>query len=237
VSIHYPFLIFSLLLLWFPRGWLRHGWRVTPKPARRINQAKVERDPYERGVKLVTEATKSRNWVDLFRSAVGAYGVTAVAITPPAETVLAHTPTVSLQAAILCVAVFIQMVRLEGRFSLFAPIFFVQGIAFGVGGPLVGFLAMIGCWALSPVLPGPGAVLFVQGALALAIGLLLHPKEEPHLLLVTAGVTWIPVLLSVLFQKRLSASLDKRLKIIPRGAWADKDEDNAPEGEGSRREA
>lgn len=237
MSIHYPFLFFSLLLLWFPRGWLRHGWRVTPKPPRRINQAKVERDPYERGVKLLTEATKSRNWVDLFRGAVGAYGVTAIAITPPADRVLAHTPTLSVQMAILGVAVFIQMVRLEGRFSLFAPIFFLQGIAFGVGGPLVGILAMIGCWALSPMLPGPGAVLFVQGAVALVLGLFLHDKEEPHLFLIMAGVTWMPVLLAILFQKRLSASLDKRLKVVPRGAWSEKDEDNAAADEGSRREA
>jgi hypothetical protein len=237
VSINYTFLFFSLLLLWFPRGWLRHGWRVTPKPPRRINEAKVERDPYERSVKLATEATKSRNWVDLFRSVVGTYGVMAMAITPPANTTLAHTPTVSLQAAILGVAVFIQMVRLEGRFSLFAPIFFLQGIAFGAGGPMVGFFAMIGCWALSPVLPGPGAVLFVQGALALALGLLLHSNEEPLPFLIIACVTWVPVLLSVLFQKRLSASLDKRLKIVPRGAWSEKDEADESEGEGSRLEA
>lgn len=237
MSINYSFLVFALLLLWFPRGWLRHGRRVTAKPPRRINAAKVERDPYERGVKLATEATKSRNWVDFFRGGVGAYGVMALAITPPADTTLAHTPTVSLQAAILGVAVFIQMVRLEGRFSLFAPIFFLQGIAFGVGGPLVGFLAMIGCWALSPMLPGPGAVLFVQGALVLSLGLLLHSTQEPHPFLVMAVVTWVPVVLSVLFQKRLSASLDKRLKIVPRGAWTEKEEADASEDEGSRREA
>ncbi len=212
--------------------------RVTPKPPRRINQPKVERDPYERGVKVLVEATKSRNWVDLFRGAVGAYGVTATAINPPADAVGAHAPTLFLQAAILVVAALIQMVRLEGRFSLFAPIFFLQGIAFGVGGPLVGFLAMIGRWGLSPILPGPGAVLFVQGGLALILGFLLHPDRTPHFSLIMAGVTWLPVLISVLLQKRLSASLDKRLKVVPRGAWGEKEggEDDGAD-EDARREA
>jgi hypothetical protein len=41
----------------------------------------------------------------------------------------------------------------------------------------------------------------------------------------------------VLFQKRLSASLDKRLKIVPRGAWSERDDGDASEDEGSRREA
>lgn len=237
MSIHYPFLIFSLLLLWFPRGWLRHGMRVTPKPPRRINEAKVERDPYERSVKLIVEAAKSRNWVDLFRGAVGAYGVTAASVTQTDASAAQNTLILSAQAAVLVVAVFIQMVRLEGRFSLFAPIFFLQGVAFGVGGPLVGILAMIGCWGLSPMLPGPAAVLFVQGGVALSLGFLLHPEQPPHLPLILAGVTWTPVLVSVLLQKRLSASLDKRLKIVPRGAWSDKDEDGEADGGASRREA
>jgi len=188
-------------------------------------------------VKLVVEATKSRNWVDLFRGAVGAYGVTSASFTPSADGSGLDALAIWVQAAILVVAVFIQMVRLEGRFSLFAPIFFLQGIAFGVGGPLVGVLAMIGCWGLSPVLPSAAAVLFVQGGLVLSLGFLLHPERTPHFLLINAGVTWMPVLIAVLLQKRLSASLDKRLKVVPRGAWSDKDEDDADGDNDARREA
>ena len=239
MSFHYTYLAFALLLLWFPRGWLRHGKRVTAKPARRFNAAKVERDPYERGVKLLAEAMKSRNWVDFLRGAVGAYGVTSVAIMPPSSVEVAHAPTLCAQGGILLVAVLIQMVRLEGRFSLFAPIFFVQGIALGVGGPMIGLFAMIGSWALTPVLPGAGAILFVQGAFALILGMLLKPENQPHLLLIATGVTWLPMLASVLLRKRLSASLDKRLKIVPRDAWAEKEADRAAgeddvKGESSR---
>lgn len=230
MSVHYPFLVFALLLLWFPRAWLRHGLRVTPKPPRKVNQAKEERDPHERGVKPLVEATKSRNWVDFLRAAVGAYGVTTVAFTAPG---LHGTdiPTLVCQGAIVGLAVLIQMVRLEGRLSLFAPIFFAQGMTFGVCGGLVGLLAMLGSWALTPVLPGAGAVLFVQGGLTLSLGLLLQ-RVEPKLLMVLTGAIWLPVLLSVLMRKRLSASFDKRLKIVSRGAWTERESNSESTGVG-----
>lgn len=233
MSVHYPFLLFALLLLWFPRAWLRHGLRVTPKPPRRVNQAKEERDPHERGVRPLAEAMKSRNWVDLLRAAVGAYGVTAVAFSAPGLPGT-HVPTLVCQGGILLVAVLIQMIRIEGRLSFFAPIFFLQGMAFGVCGGLVGMLAMLGSWALTPVLPGAGAVLFVQGGLTLSLGLLLQ-RCEPKLLMVLTAVTWLPVLLSILLRKRLSASFDKRMKVVPRGAWAERETGSATEGAGAEK--
>ena len=221
MSVHYPFLAFALVLLWFPRGWLRHGLRVTSKPPRRYNQPKTERDPNDRAVKPLVEAVKSRNWVDFFRAAVGGYGVTS-AVFASSGAGAAHAPALVWQGALLAAAVFFQMVRLEGRLSLFAPIFFLQGLTVGAAGPLVGLLAMLGSWALTPVLPGAGAVLFVQGAITLSLGLLLQ-GTEPTLLMVLTGVIWLPMLVSVLLRKRLSASFDKRMKVVPRGEWAERD--------------
>lgn len=215
MTVHYPFLVFSLLLLWFPRNWLRHGARVTPKPPRRFNADKPDRDPYERTVHPLEEAAKPRNWVDWGRAAVGAYGVAMVAFTPPEGTIGVHWPTAAWQGFVLVVATLIQMIRIEKRLSFFAPIFFLQGMTFGVAGGLVGLLSMLGSLALTPVLPGPGAVLFVQGGLALSLGVFLQ-KAAPVELMVLAGAIWLPVLLSVLLQKRLSASFDKRLKVVSR---------------------
>lgn len=212
--VHYPFLVFALVLLWFPRSWLRYGMRVTPRPPRRVNQAKQERDPFERGVKPFKEGAKSRNWVDLLRTAVGSYALTTMAFTAPGLPGT-HAPTLVAQGAILVFAVLFQMIRIEGRLSFFAPIFFLQGMTFGICGGLVGGLTMLGSWALSPVLPGAGALLFVQGGLALILGLLLQ-VVEPKILMILAGATWLPVVLSVLMRKRLSASFDKRLKVISR---------------------
>ena len=220
MTVHYPFLVFSLLLLWFPRNWLRHGARVTPKPPRRYDDTKPERDPYERTVHPLVEAAKPRNWVDWGRAAVGAYCVAAVAFTPPEGTIGLHWPTAAWQGFVLVAATLVQMVRVEKRLSFFAPIFFLQGMTFGVAGWLVGLLSMLGSLALTPVLPGPGAVLFVQGGLALSLGILLK-KAAPVELMVLTGAIWLPVLLSVLLQKRLSASFDKRFKVISRETRGD----------------
>ncbi|MEN9841110.1 MAG: hypothetical protein RL376_910, partial [Verrucomicrobiota bacterium] len=113
------------------------------------------------------------------------------------------------------VGVGIQMVRLEGRLSLFAPIFFLQGMALGLVGPLAGLLAMAGTWAFSPVLPNSSAVLFVQGGLAVCLALLL-PDSDMALALVIGALTWLPVLTAVLTQRRLAATFDKKMKVIPR---------------------
>jgi hypothetical protein len=71
---YYVYLALAIALLCFPRGWLRFGVRVTPKPARKVNQHKVERDPYDRSPKPLQEMAKSRNWVDFFRAAAGGGG-------------------------------------------------------------------------------------------------------------------------------------------------------------------
>lgn len=223
MTVHYAFLALALLLLWFPRNWLRHGLRVLSGPSRRSSRAaradeELTRDPHDRGVKPLAEAGKSRNWIDLMRAGVGAYGVTMVALRPPVGSEQPDVMTIACQGAVLAIATLVQMVRLEGRVSLFAPIFFLQGMTLGVAGWLVGALAMIGTWALSPVLPGAGAMLFVQGGVALSLGLLLQsPSTEPVLLMVLTGVIWMPVLASVLLRKRISAAFDKRVKTVSRG--------------------
>jgi hypothetical protein len=213
----YVYLAFSALLLWFPRNWLRLGVRVTPKPPRKYNQVKEERDPHDRTVKPLTEAAKSRNWLDLFRAMIGGYGVFTVA-EQQAEGGLSTSPALLVwAAAALLVGVLVQMIRIQGRLSLFAPIFFLQGLTFGVMGGVIGIISMLGSWALSPVLPSAGALLFVQGASTLCLSLLLS-RADPIIGMVVAGISWIPVLIAVLLRKRLAAAFDKKLKIVPRDA-------------------
>ena len=215
----YVFLALGVFLIWFPRNWLRFGKRVTPKPPRKYNQVKTERDPHDRSVSPVVEAVKSRNWLDWFRAMVGSWVLFIVA-DDYAKGAALNTTALTVAGGVLGVGVFIQMIRLEGRLSLFAPIFFLQGMNFGVNGLVIGAIAMLGAWALSPVLPSAGALLFVQGASTLCLGLLLR-DAEPVLAMIVAGLTWIPPLVSVLLRKRLAASFDKKLKIMPREARAD----------------
>lgn len=215
MTVNIPILAFSLLLLWFPRTWLRLGKRVSAKPERRYNASKPERDPYDKTVNPLTEAAKSRNWVDLFRGAVGTYGLLDAGLRPPEGILGLDTLTTSLQGGALFLAMLLQMVRYEKRLSLFAPIYFLQGMGIGVAGGLVGILALLGSWALSPLLPGAGVLLFVQGAVLLVIGMLLK-SAAPGMLMIVAGITLMPMLVSVLLRKKLSASLDKRFKVIAR---------------------
>lgn len=215
----YVFLALGLLLIWFPRNWLRFGVRVSPKPPRKYNQTKVERDPYDLSVSPVVEGVKSRNWLDFFRAMIGSWVVLGVAAERGGGMASGST-TLTLAASALGVAGLIQMVRVEGRLSLFAPIFFLQGMNFGMNGGIIGAITMIGAWALSPVLPSAGALLFVQGAATLCLGLLLR-NAEPVLGMIMAGLTWVPVLISVLLRKRLAASFDKKLKIVPRDLRVD----------------
>jgi hypothetical protein len=214
------FLVFALVLLLIPRSWLRLGARVTPKPPRKYNQAKVERDPYDHTVKPEAEAMKPRNWLDLFRGMVGAGVLFYVAEDKAGSAGLVATPYFGWAIALLVIAVVSQMIRLQGRLGLFAPIFFLQGVNLGINGAVVGLIVMLGSWALSPVLPSAGALLFVQGATALILCFLLN-DATPAYGLVVAGLCWVPVLVSILMRKRLSASFDKKLKIIPRDARAD----------------
>ncbi len=189
---------------------------MSAKPERRYNVSKPERDPYDKTISPLAEAAKSRNWVDLFRGAVGAYALFDAGLLPPENLIGLDPTTASIQGGVLLIAMLIQMVRYETRLSFFAPIYFLQGMCFGVTGGLVGLLAMLGCWGLSPLLPGAGPVLFVQGCLVLVLGLLLK-AADPALLMTLAGIIILPSILSVLLRKKLSASLDKRFKVIPRG--------------------
>lgn len=216
MAVHIPILLFALLLLLFPRNWLRHGWRVGSRAARRNpDEPLPERDPNERGLKPLVEAGKSRNWIDFGRGAVGALALTCAAILAPEGSQGGDWQTLTLHGVVLGTASIVQMLRIEGRLTLFAPIYFLQGVTFGVAGWFVGLVAMVGSWALTPVLPGPGALLFVQGAVALSLGLLLG-NTAPPALMILAGAIWLPMLVSILLHRRLSASFDKRVKRVSR---------------------
>lgn len=209
----YVYLALGVFLLWFPRNWLRLGKRVTSKPPRKYNQAKIERDPHDQSVSPLVEGAKPRNWLDWFRALIGSWVITGVLAEPGSAPPHQHAAQLSL-IGVLLVGVAVQMIRFEGRLSLFAPVFFLQGMTFGLVGGVVGAIAMFGSWALSPMLPTVGALLFVQGAATLCLALLL--EIEPVYGFALAGLAWLPPVLAILLRKRLAASFDKKLKVIPR---------------------
>jgi hypothetical protein len=218
-DIHYVYYALALVLLWFPRGWLRAGARVASKPARRAGPTRQERDPQAQALHPLQEAVKARNWVDFFRALAGTIAI-FYAVERPTEDGLADTFWSWLTLGPLVVGVAVQMIRMEGRLGLFAPIFYLQGMLLAAGGPVVGLLSMIGAWALAPVLSGPAALLFVQGSAALILGF-MQGTMSPAFIGSLGGLMWMPALVSVLLRKRLSASFDKKVKLVSRHARAD----------------
>jgi hypothetical protein len=192
---------------------------VTPKPARKYNQAKVERDPYDQAAKPMVEAAKPRNWIDFFRAGIGAFTLLYVMEQKAGD--FETAPKFLFWAGgAMFVAVLLQMIRYQKKLSFYAPTFFLQGLTFGLAGGVIGMIAMVGSWALSPILPTAGALLFVQGAVTLCLSLLVS-GADPVLGMVAAGLVWTPVLISVLLGKRLAASFDKKLKIMARDTAAE----------------
>jgi hypothetical protein len=216
VTISFVYLLPALILLWLPRHWLRRGPRMDIG-GRRSPRPRVDKENEEPGIKPLAEMSKGRNWSDFLRAAVGGHVITSLAVLPPAELSGPHKPTLWLVGVLLGAGVLVQMLRVEGRVTLFAPVFYLQGLSLGVVGALTGSLAMVGSWVLTPILPGVGAILFVQGGVVLILGLLFeNPAASPALVMITSGLVWTPVLTSVLFRKRLSAAFEKRSKVVAR---------------------
>jgi len=200
----------GLLLLWFPRPWLRLG-AFRRKARRRDWAPNRERQPGDFSVWLGEEASKSRNWVDFFRALAGGAAVggtlipTIAAIAPagPEAGAAAAQLVLGLKLAILLVGLALQLFRREERISLFAPIFYLQGLAFGLIGWKAATCAIALAWA--------AVLLAVFGFLEILAGLFFRqPRRET---LLAGALTLLPVFASLALKRRL-AQFTKRTKII-----------------------
>lgn len=210
--IHYWFLSVALLLLWFPRQWLRFGRRVISRPHGRHSD-RVERDATDKSLHVRDEFAKPRNWVDFLRALAGAVAVSYLCFErEPGAAKTVASQIFAIKCVVFVIAVLVQTIRLEGRFTLVAPVFFLLGLSFGLVGWKAAIFACIGVWTLNRVLPGVGFFLFVFAGLQVCFGLLL--SRVPHLLLIlAAGLTVLPVLLSAASKRRL-VQLNKKSKTI-----------------------
>jgi hypothetical protein len=220
VTFHPLYLGVALALLWLPRQWLRIGALGAGRSRRRPQDWSPNRDrePGDRSVRFGDEIGKLRNWVDILRAfaggaAVGGLfeGVAAFAAADPKPTKDTLQLLLVLKVVILLAGVFMQMLRFEGRLTLFAPIFYLQGLAFGLLGLWAALLAIIGVWALNPVLPSAAILLFVFAILELILGFLLKvPHKETTL---AASLSAVPTLISIMTKRHL-AQFTKKTKII-----------------------
>lgn len=216
MTIDFRLLPVVLILLWLPRQWLRLGTKYIPKGKSRAKDRMSDpRNPGDVSLRFREESAKIRNWIDVVRAAAGAYGVkyACFAVEPGAgkETVL---QMFLLQVVILIVAVLIQTIRLEGRFSLAAPVFFVFGVSCATLGWMPTLFAVVAIWMINLVLPNPALFLVGFATLQGVFGVFLARLSNRDVALVV-GVTLAPVLFSLLTKRRL-IQLNKRTKSVVR---------------------
>src|SRR5690349_324834 len=78
--VHFPLLLFGLLLLWFPRQWMRLGMGVGPK-RRKVIAGTVAASTWSKAdagnprVTFRREFSKVRNYFDLLRGAAGSLAI------------------------------------------------------------------------------------------------------------------------------------------------------------------
>ena len=210
LTVSVPYLVFSLVLLWLPRQWLRVGARVIPSRQRsrstsRDSNPRHERQLGDRSIWLREELVKGRNFFDLLRGSIGSWSVMHFCFTlPPAAGApsSARWALLALQTGIFVVAVLIQMIRWYGKISLFAPVFFLMGLTVGVCGWQIALFATVLVWALNVALPNPEAFLFFLAS-ALAGFSYVFLGTITLMTLLGAALVFLPVVVSLLMKERL----------------------------------
>ncbi len=213
--IHWPLLLLGILLLWFPRRWMRFGTVIKPRRRRRNTSPGWKSDPWNRQepgdprINVRIEFTKPRNFIDFFRAGVGTLVVLGAYDLLPGLTVaagagaLAARQLLVIKLLILLVAVLIQTVRVEERrLSFFAPVFFLTGLSIGLCGPWAALFALLLVWSVSPMFANAQAFLVAYALLLGGFGVMFRSVSLTYVG-TAAGLCFLPVLLSLLTKRRL----------------------------------
>lgn len=216
ITIHWGYLAVVVLMLWFPRPWMRRGLRLSKKrrhPGDKVIQFGNERalDPDDKSLRLGLEFRTFRNHVDLLRAAAGGWGLVQFAFEAEGGDE-AGLGILILQGVILLAAVLIQTLRRNGRVVFFAPVFYFAGLAIGAGGPLPGLFGFLLVLLLNPAIPNPRWFLTAQALALLAFGLYYSRfVTDVRLLGVISFLLVLPVLLSLLSARPLVVNSKRRM--------------------------
>lgn len=210
-----PLLALGVVLLWFPRHWMRRGLallqrqRRSSKGVERIAEPWKDREPGDPRVNARVEFLKFRNYVDLLRGLAGSlliWGGLGIAPAIAAGAGAARGATwkiLAIQAAITIVGVIIQSLRLErGRVSFFPPIFYLSGLSVGLCGYRGAAFAFVAIWSVNVALPNSLSFLLAYAAVLAAFGFAFAGIGNLKVIL-AAVVTFFPALLSMLANRPL----------------------------------
>jgi hypothetical protein len=213
MTVHLPFLLLAIALLWFPRHWLRVGsifkHRRSAAATRSASEPWNSREPGDPRVRFGAEFAKFRNYVDLLRAAVGSlafvggFGIPAclaVAEGAPKSTGYA---VIAIRSLILLIGLLIQTVRREKRKITFYPaIFYIAGLSLGLADPWSALFAFALIWATNALYSGAQGFLTMYAVFILGFGHLLARRGDLSVVY-AAILCFVPVLLSLLANRPL----------------------------------
>ena len=207
MTVDLPLLLVALVLLWFPRQWMRVGLSFGGRQRRHTSAKESwKREPGDPRLSF-EEFGKVRNYFDLLRGLAGGLALVgshwiAPALAPAAgggggKLVLA------VQVGALLIGLLIQVVRKErGRFSLYSPIFYLAGVSFCLCGHWPALFGFILVWAFSPMFGNSEAFLTVYAGVLLVFGYVFG-ETSILLSIAAAALVFLPVLMALLFRKPL----------------------------------
>lgn len=207
-------LVLTLLLLLLPRSWMRLGAilrrrRSSPADRARRIEPWSALTPGDPRVAAGREFRRLRNYIDLFRAALGGvlltgeWGMTACVALEPGGTRFMARAVIVLRGVILLAGLLAQTVRWEhGRLTFYPPVFYLTGLSVALCGPWAALFAFVLIWALSPALASAQAFLAVYAVLMLLFGHLMGGLRDISTDY-AAFLCLLPVLLSLLGNKPL----------------------------------
>jgi MFS family permease len=216
MTVHVPFLLFALFLLWFPRQWMRLGAAFFRRSLRSRERRRATQEPWntrpsgDPRVLFTEEFAKIRNYIDLLRAAVGSLMLTgkmglpaALEVGPEAGRNVARLLLIAT-AVIPLVGLVIQTTRYErGRLTFYPPIFYLAGVTLGLCDWRAALFAFALIWAINPGIGSAQGFLTVYAALVMVFGILVF-RSGGMLAAILAGVfCFLPALLSLLAKRPL----------------------------------
>lgn len=224
MSINYFYLVLAIILLWMPRHWLRVGRKAARKlglsrKSRKRDFVRI-RESGDNRVNFTEEFGKPRNYVDFLRALTGGlllignpdWGVSSCFGDPESlMSVKEDLFIFEIQILIVAIGVIRQFVRIEGRVTFFAPLFYFFGLALALCGFGAGFFAFLLVWTLNTALPVPPVgFLSVYTIFLWLLGMLFQGIGNPYVY--AAAILYaLPVVISLMARRSL-ALFSKKFK-------------------------
>jgi hypothetical protein len=214
--VNFPLLFLAVLLLWFPRQWMRLGRTLWRKRGRRSGSGTPAIEPWiarESGdprVSFRTEFSKFRNYLDLLRAGTGSLALSGGLWIPPSISAEAGAArgtiwqTIIIRALILMIGLLVQTTRYErSKVTFYPPIFYLAGVSVGLCDIRGAAFAFVLIWAFNPMFGSAQGLLTMYALLMVVFGHFFAGGGD--LSAAYAGIlTFLPVLLSLLTNRPLT---------------------------------